>query len=237
MPRIDGRSNDQLRQVQFIRNYIIHPEGSVLACMGNTKVLCNVSITEGVPAFLEGKNQGWLDAEYGMLPRSTNTRNSRERHGLSGRSTEIQRLIGRALRACLDLKKVGQNTILVDCDVLQADGGTRTCAISGAFVALKDAIARFMEKGLIKEDPITCFVAAISVGIHDGEVLLDLKYEEDCVAEVDSNFVINDREEIFEVQGTAEHGTFDKKALDAMYDIALKGIKDLIQEQKKALQL
>lgn len=236
MPRIDGRAKDELRKVEFIRDYIIHPEGSVLACMGNTKVLCNVSITEGVPAFLEGKNQGWLDAEYGMLPRSTNTRNTRERHGLAGRSTEIQRLIGRSLRACLDLKKVGLNTILVDCDVLQADGGTRTCSITGAFVALRDAIGRFMEKGLIKENPITSNVAAISVGIHNGEVLLDLKYEEDCVAEVDSNFVINDKDEIFEVQGTAEHGTFDKKALDAMYDVALKGIKELIQEQNRVLK-
>lgn len=236
MPRIDGRNNDELRPVKFTRNYIMHPEGSVLAEMGNTKVLCNVSVTEGVPAFLEGKNQGWLDAEYGMLPRATNTRNTRERHQMPGRSTEIQRLIGRSLRACLDLTKLGENTILVDCDVLQADGGTRTCSITGAFVALKDAVNKFMHKGIIKENPFTSAIAAISVGIHDGNILLDLKYEEDCVAEVDSNFIINDRDEIIEVQGTAEHGTFDKAALDGMYDVALKGIKELIQAQKKALE-
>lgn len=235
MSRIDGRNNNELRNIKFTRNYIMHPEGSVLAETGNTKVLCNVSITEGVPSFLDGKNQGWLDAEYGMLPRSTNTRNTRERHKMPGRSMEIQRLIGRSLRACLDLTKLGENTILVDCDVIQADGGTRTCSITGAYVALKDAVNKFMDKGIIKEDPFTSAIAAISVGIHEGEILLDLKYEEDCVAEVDSNFIINDKDQIIEVQGTAEHGTFDKKALDGMFDMALKGIKELIVEQKKAL--
>lgn len=235
MSRIDGRASDELRPVKFTRNFVMHPQGSVLAEMGNTKVLCCVTITEGVPHFLTGQDKGWLDAEYAMLPGSTNTRNSRERQRVAGRAIEIERLIGRSLRACLDLKKVGQNTIMVDCDVIQADGGTRTCSITGAYVALYDAVKKFRDMGIIKEDPFISALAAISVGIHDGEVLLDLKYEEDCVAEVDSNFIVTDKNEIIEVQGTAEHGTFDKEAFDKMYDTAMKGIRILLAKQREAL--
>ena len=232
--RADGRAADQLRPIKITRDYLRHPEGSVLVEFGDTKVICTASIEEKVPQFLKGQGKGWVTAEYGMLPRSTNTRMNRERSGPSGRSQEIQRLVGRALRAVIDRSKLGERTIWVDCDVIQADGGTRTAAITGGFVAVADAIARV--PGLQPTAAIRDCVAAISVGIVQGQAVLDLNYVEDSSAEVDMNVVMTGAGEFVEVQGTAEQVPFGRARLDALLAIAETGIRRLIGLQRRALE-
>jgi ribonuclease PH len=234
--RPSNRQLNQLRDIKITRNYLAYAEGSVLVEFGNTKVLCTASITEGVPRFLKGKNQGWITAEYGMLPRATHSRNEREasRGKQSGRSQEIQRLIGRSMRAAFDLKDINDITITLDCDVIQADGGTRTAAITGACVALQDAIDWLVKNERIRKKPVLTYIAAVSVGIYRGQAVLDLDYAEDVVAETDMNIVMNENGEFIEVQGTAENGNFDRTKLDAMLDLATAGIKELVQIQKNA---
>ena len=237
--RPSGRELDQLREIKFTRHFTKHAEGSVLVEFGDTKVLCTATVERGVPRFLRGSGTGWVTAEYGMLPRSTNSRNSREasRGKQTGRTVEIQRLIGRALRAALDLKKLGENTITIDCDVLQADGGTRTASISGACVALVDAI-NFLKKdkhGAIKGDPLKYMIGAISVGIYKGKAVLDLDYAEDSDAETDMNVIMTAKGGFIEVQGTAEGAPYSKEELDQMLELADKGIVDIIVKQKEAL--
>jgi ribonuclease PH len=232
MPRADGRTNDALRPVEFNRKYLKHPEGSVLITTGETKVICTATLELGVPGWLNGSGQGWITAEYGMLPRSTNERMNR--YKVSGRTQEIQRLIGRSLRAAVDMKRMGENTIKIDCDVIQADGGTRTASITGAYVALCDALDYMLDLGLVQEKPLLGNVAAISVGIVNGEALLDLCYSEDSQAEVDMNVVMRD-DEFVEVQGTGESSTFKRRTLDEMLDMASKGISHLIGLQKQVL--
>ena len=234
MPRTDGRANDELRPVEFVRNFLKHPEGSVLVSTGETKVICTATVEEAVPGWLNGKSTGWVTAEYGMLPRSTDDRINR--YKVSGRTQEIQRLIGRSLRAAVDMTKMGENTIRIDCDVIQADGGTRTAAITGAYVALCDALEYMVDMDLVSERPLNGNVAAVSVGLINGEALLDLCYVEDVTADVDMNIVMLD-EEFVEVQGTAEGATFGRAALNEMLDIATKGISDLRDAQNKALSL
>jgi len=232
MPRTDGRSNDDLRPIEFVRGYLKHPEGSVLVSTGETKVICTASVEEGVPGWLNGSGRGWVTAEYGMLPRSTNERMGR--YKVSGRTQEIQRLIGRSLRAAVDMKKMGENTIKIDCDVIQADGGTRTASITGAFVALCDALDFMADMDMIRERPLLGSVAAVSVGLIKNEILLDLNYIEDSSADVDMNIVMLD-DEFVEVQGTAEGATFKRGILDDMLDLASKGISTLIEHQNNAL--
>ena len=236
-PRPDGRAPDQLRAVLIERNYTKHAEGSVLVCFGDTKVLCTASIDNKAPGFLRGKGEGWVTAEYGMLPRATNTRNDREaaRGKQGGRTLEIQRLIGRALRACIDRKALGERTITLDCDVLQADGGTRTAAITGAYVALCDAISVLKARGDITRDPILGAVAAVSVGICQGVPVLDLDYREDSTCDTDMNVVMNDGGGFIEVQGTAEGHAFRRPELDALLALAEKGIAELVSLQRAAL--
>ena len=231
MPRQDGRRPDQIRPISITRDYLRHPEGSVLVEFGDTKVICTASVEDKVPPFLKGKGQGWVTAEYGMLPRSTNTRTSRERSGPSGRSQEIQRLVGRSLRVVVDMSKLGERTIWVDCDVIQADGGTRTAAITGAFVAVADAIGTLVKPGAVRD----C-VAAMSVGIVGGQPLLDLNYAEDSSAEVDMNVVMTGAGAFVEVQGTAEHTPFSKARLDDLLTLAAAGIDRLIGLQRRALE-
>ena len=235
--RIDNRQLDQLRTVTFERNYTKHAEGSVLVCFGDTKVLCTASVEAGVPRWFKGKGQGWVTAEYGMLPRATNTRNQREaaRGKQSGRTQEIQRLIGRSLRAMVDLNKLGENTIYLDCDVLQADGGTRTASITGAAIALIDALEVLQQKKKLKEDPLVGLVAAVSVGVKNGEVLLDLNYEEDSSCDTDLNVVMTQKGEFIEIQGTAEEKPFTRAEADKMLAMAEKGIADLVKLQQTAL--
>jgi len=235
--RTDGRKVNQLRDVEITRNYTKYAEGSVLVETGDTMVLCNVSIEDSVPYFLRGQNKGWLTAEYSLLPRATQDRNIREaaKRKLSGRTQEIQRLIGRSLRAIIDLDKMGERTIWVDCDVLQADGGTRTASITGAYVALVDAINFMLDEGKLEESPLKGFMAATSVGIVDGTPMLDLCYEEDFKAQVDMNIAMTEAGEIIEIQGTAEEHPFTRDELDQLYDLAEKGILDLIEEQKLEL--
>lgn len=235
--RIDNRQLDQLRAVTFERNYTKHAEGSVLVSFGDTKVLCTASVESGVPRWLKGKGKGWITAEYGMLPRATNTRNQREaaRGKQSGRTQEIQRLIGRSLRAMIDLSKLGENTIYLDCDVLQADGGTRTASITGAAVALIDALESVQRSKKMKGDPLIGLVAAVSVGIKDGEAYLDLNYEEDAGFDTDLNVVMTQAGEYIEIQGTAEEKPFTRAQNDAMLDVAEKGIAELIKMQQTAL--
>jgi ribonuclease PH len=230
--RPDGRRPDQLRPVSVTRDYLRHPEGSVLVEFGDTKVICTASVEDKVPPFLKGKGQGWVTAEYGMLPRSTNTRMSRERSGPSGRSQEIQRLVGRSLRAVVDMGKLGERTIWVDCDVIQADGGTRTAAITGAFVAVADAIAA-LGKAAATTSIRDC-VAAISVGMVGGRPVLDLNYAEDSTAEVDMNVVMTGAGAFVEVQGTAEQTPFSKERLDELIVLAGAGIGRLIELQGRA---
>ena len=232
MPRTDGRSNDDLRPIEFVRGYLKHPEGSVLVSTGETKVICTASVEEGVPGWLNGSGRGWVTAEYGMLPRSTNERMGR--YKVSGRTQEIQRLIGRSLRAAVDMKKMGENTIKIDCDVIQADGGTRTASITGAFVALCDALDFMADMDMIRERPLLGSVAAVSVGLIKNEILLDLNYIDDSSADVDMNIVMLD-DEFVEVQGTAEGATFKRGILDDMLDLASKGISTLIEHQNNAL--
>ncbi|HEX4882468.1 MAG TPA: ribonuclease PH [Porticoccaceae bacterium] len=237
MTRPSGRRPEQLRPVKIERDFTKHAEGSVLVCFGDTRVICTASVEAGVPRFLRGKNQGWLTAEYGMLPRSTNERMGREaaRGGQGGRTQEIQRLIGRSLRAALDLKKLGENTITVDCDVIQADGGTRTAAITGACVAVVDALRHLQRRKRITEDPLRCLIASVSVGIHKGHPVLDLDYAEDASAETDLNVVMTAQGGFVEVQGTAEGAPFSGEELDAMLTLARRGVADLVRVQQMAL--
>jgi len=232
MSRGDGRTNDALRPVEFKRGYLKHPEGSVLITSGETKVICTATLESGVPGWLNGSGQGWVTAEYGMLPRSTNERMNR--YKVSGRTQEIQRLIGRSLRAAVDMKSMGENTIKIDCDVIQADGGTRTASITGAFVALCDAFDYMMNLDLISKRPIIGNVAAVSVGIVKNEILLDLCYIEDSQADVDMNIVMRDNEFV-EVQGTGEGSAFRREVLNEMLDLASRGISQLIELQNQAL--
>ncbi|HET6355141.1 ribonuclease PH [Streptomyces sp.] len=240
MSRIDGRTPEQLRPVTIERGWSKHAEGSVLIAFGDTKVFCTASVTEGVPRWRKGSGEGWVTAEYSMLPRSTNTRGDREsvRGKIGGRTHEISRLIGRSLRAVIDYKALGENTIVLDCDVLQADGGTRTAAITGAYVALADAVAWAQRKKLVKagRQPLTGTVAAVSVGIVDGAALLDLCYEEDVRAETDMNVVCTGDGRFVEVQGTAEAEPFDRKELNALLDLATGGCADLAALQRDALE-
>lgn len=235
--RPSGRQPDQMRDVKITREYTCHAEGAVLVEFGNTKVICTASVEENVPRFLKGKGQGWVTAEYGMLPRATGTRNGREaaRGKQGGRTLEIQRLIARSLRAAVDLKKLGENTIYVDCDVIQADGGTRTASITGGCVALVDALTYMLNKNLIKQDPLQRLIASISVGVYKGTPVLDLDYPEDSGAETDMNVVMTQHGGMVEVQGTAEGEPFQRSEMDAMMDLADKGIKELFALQQKAL--
>jgi len=234
--RHDGRQPDQLRPVTIVRDYLRHPEGSALVSFGHTKVICTASVEDKVPPFLKGRGQGWVTAEYGMLPRSTNTRTSRERGGPSGRSQEIQRLVGRSLRAVVEMAKLGERTIWVDCDVIQADGGTRTAAITGSFVAVADAIGTLVKSGALAGSPVRDCVAAISVGMVGNRPVLDLDYVEDSTAEVDMNVVMTGAGAFVEVQGTAEQTPFSKERLDQLLDLAAAGIGRLIELQRRALQ-
>ena len=234
--RPSGRAADELRPVTIERGFTRHAEGSVLMSCGHTRVLCTASVEERVPHFLRGKGSGWLTAEYGMLPRSTHTRSGREaaRGKQGGRTLEIQRLIGRSLRAALDLEALGERTITVDCDVLQADGGTRTASITGGFVALADAIDELVNKGALKQSPLHGQIAAVSVGIYRGTPVLDLDYPEDSEAETDMNVVMNDAGGFIEVQGTAEGHAFRREEMDAMLDLASSGIVSLMGFQQQS---
>ncbi|HMH67647.1 MAG TPA: ribonuclease PH [Pinirhizobacter sp.] len=235
--RPSGRPADQLRAVSIERHYTRHAEGSVLVSFGDTRVLCNASIEERTPAWLRGKGEGWITAEYGMLPRATNERMQREaaRGGQGGRTMEIQRLIGRSLRACVDRAALGERVITLDCDVIQADGGTRTAAITGAYVALVDAVTVLMKRTSLKRNPIIGAVAAVSVGIVNGVPVLDLDYAEDSACDTDMNVVMNDGGGFIEVQGTAEGHAFRRDELDALLDLAGKGIAELVTAQRAAL--
>jgi len=235
--RSENRTAKTSRTVKFTRHYTRHAEGSVLVEFGDTRVLCTASIQSGVPPFLKDKGQGWITAEYGMLPRSTHDRMQREaaRGKQTGRTQEIQRLIGRALRTAIDLNILGENTITIDCDVIQADGGTRTAAITGGCVALYDAIQTFMQRGKIKENPFKQFVAAISVGICNSTPVLDLDYKEDSTAETDMNVVMTEQNQFIEIQGTAEKNAFTETELASMLALAKTGINELIQQQKQAV--
>ncbi len=236
--RGDGRVADQLRPISFVRQFTRYAEGSVLVCCGETKVLCNASVEQRVPPFMRGEGRGWVTAEYSMLPRATHTRSMREsaKGKVSGRTQEIQRLIGRSLRAVTDLVALGEITIQIDCDVLQADGGTRTASITGAYVALADAVQFMLDKKMIKKSPLYGKVASVSVGIYNGTPVLDLDYAEDSNAETDMNVVMNDAEAFIEVQGTAEGHAFRQDELNAMLELAKKGIQELMQAQDEALK-
>lgn len=235
--RPSGRQVDELRAISIERNYTIHAEGSVLISCGNTKVLCTASVEERIPHFLKGKGSGWITAEYGMLPRSTGSRMNREaaRGKQSGRTQEIQRLIGRSLRAAIDLEALGECSITLDCDVIQADGGTRTASITGAYVALADAIQTLLDQGKITENPIIRQIASVSVGIYEGQAVLDLDYPEDSTAETDMNVIMDVNGDFIEIQGTAEGAPFKPEELHAMLELANKGIVELIQFQTNAL--
>jgi ribonuclease PH len=237
--RPSGRAANALRQITLTRQFTKHAEGSVLVEFGDTKVICTASIEDKVPGFLKGKGQGWLTAEYGMLPRSTHTRMDREaaKGKQSGRTQEIQRLIGRSLRAAFDLESFGERTLHIDCDVIQADGGTRTAAISGAMVAAYDAFAKLHEKGVISAIPVKQFIAAISVGVFKGVPVLDLDYLEDSDCDTDMNVVMDDKGHFIEVQGTAEGVAFDRQALNQLLDLAQAGIAEIITKQKQALAI
>ncbi|MFH1479344.1 MAG: ribonuclease PH [Candidatus Omnitrophota bacterium] len=235
--RKDGRKLDEIRRLKIKRNVMKFAEGSCIIELGDTKVMCSASIEEKVPMFLRGAGSGWVTAEYGMLPRSCNSRIPREssRGKQSGRTQEIQRLIGRSLRSVVELNRLGERTVWIDCDVLQGDGGTRTASITGSFIALLDALLVLNKKGLIEKVPIKDYIAAISVGIIDNELCLDLNYEEDSKAQVDMNVVMSGKGKIIEIQGTAEKDPFTKKELDNMIDLSMLGIKRLIAEQKKLI--
>ncbi|WP_297150394.1 ribonuclease PH [Thermogemmatispora sp.] len=237
MIRTDGRSQTQLRPLRLTVDYLDYAEGSVIIETGRTRVLCAATVEEKVPPFLEGSGRGWVTAEYSMLPRATLTRTSREREGrLSGRTQEIQRLIGRSLRAAVDLEALGTRTLILDCDVLQADGGTRTAAITGAFVALYRACSRLVERGLLPAHPVRTAVAAVSVGVVEGQPLLDLCYEEDARAEVDFNVVMTAHGDFVEVQGTGEGGVFSRTRLDELLSLAQEGISQLLAFQQPYLR-
>ena len=236
--RADGRADDQLREVRITRGFTTHPAGSVLVEFGQTRVMCTASVTDGVPPWRRDSGLGWLTAEYAMLPAATHTRSGREsvKGKVGGRTQEISRLVGRSLRACIDLAAIGENTIAIDCDVLQADGGTRTAAITGAYVALADAVTYLGAAGRLADpQPISCMIAAVSVGVVDGRVRLDLPYEEDSRAEVDMNVVATDTGTLVEIQGTGEGATFPRSTLDKLLDSALAGCEQLFTVQKEAL--
>ena len=235
--RIDERKPDQLRNIDFKLNFIKSSETSVLASFGDTRVLCTATVENNIPRWMKNKGHGWVTAEYGMLPRSTNLRNMREsvKGKQSGRTLEIQRLIGRSLRAVVDLEALGERTVILDCDVIQADGGTRTTAINGAFIALKRAVSTLLDDRNIDSDPIKKFIGAISVGIYKNEVIMDLNYNEDSQADTDMNVVMNEDNEFIEIQGTAESGSFNNDQLALMLNYAKKGIKEIILNQKKLL--
>jgi ribonuclease PH len=239
MSRPSGRRPDQLREIQIQRGYTRHAEGSVLIAFGDTRVICTASVEDGVPGFLRNRGQGWITAEYGMLPRATHSRTDREaaRGKQTGRTQEIQRLIGRSLRAVTDLGKLGERTVKIDCDVIQADGGTRTAGITGAFVALHDAVGTLLQNGLISASPIRDFVAAVSVGLYEGTPVLDLDYAEDSACDTDMNVVMTGSGGFVEIQGTAEGKPFTATQMDAMVALAGKGIGELIARQKAALGL
>ena len=232
--RPSKRAPNHLRTINITRNYTNHAEGSVLVEFGQTRVLCTASVMDGVPRFLKGKNEGWVTAEYGMLPRATHSRNEREasKGKQGGRTLEIQRLIGRSLRACIDLKGLGENTITLDCDVIQADGGTRTAAITGACVAMKDALDWMVTREKLRKKPVFSFISAVSVGIYRGQPVLDLDYAEDVLAETDMNVVMDEHGHFIEVQGTAEDGSFNRTQLNDMLSLAESGIKQLVEIQK-----
>jgi ribonuclease PH len=236
--RPSNRAPDEMRKIRITRNYTMHAEGSVLVEFGNTRVLCNATVEERIPGFLRGKGQGWVTAEYGMLPRSTNSRMGREAaHGKQGgRTMEIQRLIGRSLRAVVDMQALGERSLTIDCDVIQADGGTRTASITGGFVAMADAVQTLVDKKVIEKNPLTGQVASVSVGIYKGTPVLDLDYPEDCNAETDMNVVMNDSGDFIEVQGTAEGHPFNQDELNSMLSLAKKGISELIASQQNALK-
>lgn len=238
MARVDGRASDELRPVTMTVDYLKHADGSVLIEVGDTRVLCAVTIDEGVPPFLEGRGQGWLTAEYAMLPQAGKGRSKRESAAgkVGGRTHEIQRLIGRSLRACVDLRALGERTLLIDCDVIQADGGTRTASITGAWVALSRAVAALRARGTLAVDPVRTGLAAVSVGIVNGEPALDLNYVEDSRAEVDANVVMTSAGEFVEVQGTAEGKPFSRTRLDEMLALAEKGIRELQAMQREAVE-
>ncbi len=235
--RIDGRKANALRVLKITPSYIKTADGSVLIEMGDTRVICTAKIEERVPPFLRNSGRGWITAEYGMLPGSSQERISREssRGRVGGRTHEIQRLIGRSLRAIADLKTVGERTIWIDCDVIQADGGTRTASITGAYIALAEAVRHWLDRGIVNSNPIKDAVAAVSIGIVDGKVLLDLCYEEDSKADVDMNFVMTGAGKFIEVQGTAEHAPFTRRQMERMAEIAQGGIKELMKAQKKVI--
>jgi ribonuclease PH len=235
--RLSQRKNNELRSIEIIRNYTKHAEGSVLIKCGDTHVICTASIEEKIPSFLKGKNQGWVTAEYGMLPRSTSTRMVREasRGKQSGRTQEIQRLIGRSLRSIIDLESLGERTIQIDCDVIQADGGTRTASITGAFIALNDAIQNLINKGLIKKSPIVDSIAAISLGIKDSDIFLDLDYAEDSNCDTDMNIVMTGSGKFVEIQGTAEGEAFTRNEMNHLIDMAEHGIKELTEIQNSLI--
>lgn len=237
MHRVDGRQPADLRPIRITRNYTRHAEGSVLIEIGDTKVICTASVEDRPPQFLKGTGKGWVTAEYGMLPRATGARTIREanRGRVGGRTHEIQRLIGRSLRAVVDLAALGERTIWLDCDVIQADGGTRTASITGAFIALADALHKLIGQKAISRMPITDFIAATSVGRLAGEIILDLCYEEDAAAEVDMNIVMTGAGRFVEVQGTGEEASFTRQEMDSMIDLATRGISSLISSQKEAL--
>jgi ribonuclease PH len=237
MNRIDGREFNELRPIKITRNFNKFAEGSVLIEMGETKVICTASIEDKVPPFQKGTGKGWITSEYGMLPRATEVRNPREvtKGRPSGRTMEIQRLIGRSLRAVVDLEALGERTIWIDCDVIQADGGTRTASITGSFIALADALNKLVEKGELQKIPLKSFVAAVSVGIVEGNKLLDLSFQEDANALVDMNVVMTDRGEIVEIQGTGEGGPFSRENLEELLDLAAFGIDKIIKIQKEVL--
>ncbi|AWB66939.1 ribonuclease PH [Saccharobesus litoralis] len=235
--RPSGRTNGQIRPINITRNFTSHAEGSILVEFGETKVICTASVEVGVPRFMKGQGQGWITAEYGMLPRSTHTRNNREaaRGKQGGRTMEIQRLIARSLRAAVDLKALGENTITVDCDVIQADGGTRTASITGACVALVDALTHMRSKGLIKTNPLKHLISAISVGVYKGEAIADLEYVEDSEAETDMNVVMTETGKLIEVQGTAEGEPFSFEEMAEMLELAKHAIREITDIQKAAL--
>ncbi len=235
--RIDGRRRDQIRPVKVTRNFTKHAEGSVLIEMGDTKVICTASVEEKVPPFLKGKGSGWVTAEYAMLPRATHDRSPREsvKGKQGGRTLEIQRLVGRALRAVIDTTRLGERTIWIDCDVIQADGGTRTASITGAFIALADAMTGLKKKDLVKKNPLIDYLAAISIGKVGGQVLVDLAYEEDSHAEVDLNLVMTGAGQYVEVQGTAERTPFNKKDMDEFLDLGWGAIRELVELQKSLI--
>ncbi len=239
LDRPSGRALDELRAITFERNFTCHAEGSVLVSFGQTRVLCTASLTPGVPGFLRGKGQGWLTAEYGMLPRSTGSRMSREasRGKQSGRTVEIQRLIGRSLRAAIDLKALGENTLTLDCDVIQADGGTRTASISGACVAIVDALNTLQRKQALQSDPLKFLIGAVSVGVWKGQAVLDLDYAEDSTADTDMNVVVAEGGGLIEVQGTAEGAAFERAELNNMLDLAVAGGQIIINKQREALSV